>query len=374
MALLDNSDLMKNMMRMSLLGNVSRMGQGLLAGRNWQEGLAMGMGGAQMPSMGDMLQMQLAMQQMKQQQAQQQAMSQLAANPSLMGSPEGASLMMQAAPQAYIQGAIKQQFAAPPRPTERDKLRADLETAGYRPEQIREFMINRDRYQLQTDMFGNRTIFDRYSGQPIGGMAPPAGGEAFEQTAQAPAGVPTLSKGFEAGTGASGFFGNIANTITDAMGAGLIAPQAEQAKTALDTLKTRTMLQMTAAMPGRPSDLIRQRLEGLAVTPGSLFTGDERALTRLEQTRGLIGEEMTRLQSVLDNPEGYKADDLAAARANMSQLGELQETYDHIIRNWRPGSAGTSGQPMEVRSKTEYDKLPSGTRFIAPDGTIRVKP
>lgn len=263
----------------------------------------------------------------------------------------------------------------PPTPTERDKLRADLEESGYSPNQIRDFMINRDRFQLQTDMFGNRTVFDRYMGQPVGGMGPQtAMTETFEQTAQAPEGVPTLTKGFESGTGASGFFGNIANTITDAVGAGLVAPQVEQAKTALDTLKTRTMLQMTAAMPGRPSDLIRERLEGLAVTPGSLFTGDERALTRLIQTRGLIGEEMDRLQTILDNPEGYKADDLAAARANMSQLAELQETYDHIIGNWRQGSAGEPGQPMQVNTKAEYDKLPSGTRFIAPDGTIRIKP
>lgn len=37
------------------------------------------------------------------------------------------------------------------------------------------------------------------------------------------------------------------------------------------------------------------------------------------------------------------------------------------------GRQGT-GAPVPVKSDADYDKLPSGTRFLAPDGTTRVKP
>jgi hypothetical protein len=38
-----------------------------------------------------------------------------------------------------------------------------------------------------------------------------------------------------------------------------------------------------------------------------------------------------------------------------------------------PTSSGSS-QSVSVKSKADYDKLPSGTRFTAPDGTTRIKP
>ena len=40
----------------------------------------------------------------------------------------------------------------------------------------------------------------------------------------------------------------------------------------------------------------------------------------------------------------------------------------------QPGAPETKTQPQKVTSKEQFDKLPSGTRFIAPDGTTRVKP
>lgn len=262
--------------------------------------------------------------------------------------------------------------AKPPRDTERDKLRADLKAQGHSEDEIREFMVNRDRYQFSTDPFGARIVFDRYKGEPVAGAQRTA---AAAETPKVPEGVPTLQGGFEAGTGGSGFFGNIANTISDALGQGLVAPETEKARTALDTLQTRTMLQMTAVMPGRPSNLIRERLETLAVKPGSLFQADERALERLTQTRGLISEEMARLDTNLANPAGFQPKDLATMRANKSQLQELDKVYEHIIGNWRSGSATqTPGAPAQVKSREEFEKLPSGTIFVAPDGSLRRKP
>ena len=287
-------------------------------------------------------------------------------------SPEEVGLLRMLGPEAgkrYLAGRIK-----PPRETERDKLREDLKAQGHSDDQIRDFMVNRDRYQFSTDMFGNRIVFDRYAGAPVGGAERRAEAPQAAQAREAPKGMPTLQRGFEAGTGGSGFFGRLANTISDAVGAGLVAPEAEKASTALDTLKTRTMLQMTEAIPGRPSDLIRQRLEDLAVQPGSIFQGDERALERLTQTRGLITEELSRLDQNLSDPSGYQPSDLAAMRSSRSQLQELDRAYGHIISNWRAGSAQPAGVPQRIQTKEEMDRLPSGAIFVAPDGSLRRKP
>jgi hypothetical protein len=37
-------------------------------------------------------------------------------------------------------------------------------------------------------------------------------------------------------------------------------------------------------------------------------------------------------------------------------------------------ATGTPGQPVRVNSKAEVDALPSGTRFVGPDGVPRIKP
>jgi hypothetical protein len=37
-------------------------------------------------------------------------------------------------------------------------------------------------------------------------------------------------------------------------------------------------------------------------------------------------------------------------------------------------AAAPSTTPIKIANKAEFDKLPSGTSFIAPDGSIRTKP
>ena len=37
-------------------------------------------------------------------------------------------------------------------------------------------------------------------------------------------------------------------------------------------------------------------------------------------------------------------------------------------------AAPAAGAPVRISSKAEFDKLPKGTSFIAPDGTTRIKP
>lgn len=63
--------------------------------------------------------------------------------------------------------------------------------------------------------------------------------------------------------------------------------------------------------------------------------------------------------------------------------GDLMPVLNDIVNNNKAGKQGAvaSTQPIvqeqpavQVKSKAEFDKLPSGTTFIAPDGTKRIKP
>jgi len=65
------------------------------------------------------------------------------------------------------------------------------------------------------------------------------------------------------------------------------------------------------------------------------------------------------------------------------RVGDLEAAMSDF-ENGRTGTIGVSasnsgpgvgyGAPMRIASKDQYDALPSGTPFIAPDGTKRVKP
>src|SRR5205085_2278903 len=43
------------------------------------------------------------------------------------------------------------------------------------------------------------------------------------------------------------------------------------------------------------------------------------------------------------------------------------------LRNYSMKLGGAQAVPVQVRSKQEYDRLPSGAHYYAPDGSLRVK-
>lgn len=175
-------------------------------------------------------------------------------------------------------------------------------------------------YTTRTTPSGAQAIIDPtgptqvYPTPPTGPRLPTAG---------TPPGVE-----FAAGTGGSGFVGNIANTVTDMFGIGLQAPKAEQSARALKALMVQTNLQLTADMPGRPSNYIRQRLAELEVTPNSLLQGDERSKIKMQEIKELIAEEYNRLRDT----EGVEN----------SRLLQLHSQFDEILGQWgqAPGGAG----------------------------------
>ena len=194
---------------------------------------------------------------------------------------------------------------------------------------------------------------------------------AAPESVRTPEAHPDAGKGYELGTGLSGAAGSAANTVSEALGGPLMFPNVEKAKQALSTLKTNTTLFMTAAIPGRASNQMREILEGLAVEPGSIFSGDESSLNRLRQTRDMIANERGRMEAIMANPQGYSSSDISSTRTNYGQLGRLLSEYDNIIGGFEstPGAA-----PQRIQGDADFDALPSGTLFIDPEGQTRRKP
>jgi hypothetical protein len=63
-----------------------------------------------------------------------------------------------------------------------------------------------------------------------------------------------------------------------------------------------------------------------------------------------------------------------AYRAAGFNVIESLDEGDHSHLAFAGGPAGGTTKPHKVASKAEFDKLPSGAHFIAPDGSVRMKP
>jgi hypothetical protein len=186
------------------------------------------------------------------------------------------------------------------------------------------------------DKATGKIVFDgTQGGQPTPGQTAPGGAP--------PANTPPGTD-MAAGTGASGFFGNMVNTISDAFGAGLAYPQVEKASQALTNLKVRTQTAMQASVPGRPSNYLMEQLGKLSVTPNSLLQGDARATERLRQTRDMLQEEVARMETdILGNAAGFSPKQVAETRANVSQLKGLLKNYDAVVSNMGEGKGPQPG-------------------------------
>ena len=181
-------------------------------------------------------------------------------------------------------------------------------------------------------------------GQPIDGRgrgprAPMPGGA----TPAAPDGATAIPPTINApkATGGSGFFGGMANTVADMVGAPMPAPEVEKATQALNNLRIQTTTLMQDAVPGRPSNYLMKELEKLAVQPGSLMMGDQRAKERLSSTRAMLAQEVARMErEVLQNPTMYTNTQLSTTRQSHGKLRQLLGEYDAALRSFGGSQSG----------------------------------
>lgn len=100
-----------------------------------------------------------------------------------------------------------------------------------------------------------------------------------------------------------------------------------------------------------------------------LFGSEDEALAYILQN--VVNEE------TVTDPNTWSSGGWIGERiANMFQSPET-ETRTYIRAPEPPASTSpttTSGGVAQPKTKAEYDALPSGTRYLAPDGTVRTKP
>jgi hypothetical protein len=146
-------------------------------------------------------------------------------------------------------------------------------------------------------------------------------------------------------TGTEGFFSSIGNTIAEMFFRRLPMPEAERASQALTNLQVRTQTALQDAVPGRPSNYLLQRLDKLAVAPGALTQGPERAGERLRQTRDMIRETVDRLDNeVLANPKNFTPQQIAQARLKRSEIAAVLRDYDAVVQAFEQRSPPQGGQ------------------------------
>lgn len=172
-----------------------------------------------------------------------------------------------------------------------------------------------------------------------------------------------------------------------------------QAKTALATDKINQILADSSAIgwgtgftslgnviPGTPGARLRNELVSLRAQLGFQELQDMRASS---PTGGALGQVSNAENELLQNAyvNLIESSDEQTFVRNITQLKSLlaqrqQRLEDAYMRDYggyenraAPAAAAPAAQgPVSISSQEAYNALPSGTQFIAPDGSVRVKP
>jgi hypothetical protein len=121
---------------------------------------------------------------------------------------------------------------------------------------------------------------------------------------------------------------------------------------------------MSKAAQQAASDLGRYPGEARAEAAGAkLDQAAREKATKAIDDKLLMDKEYRRLQ---------KADAPAAERYRTDMI--TRETARLMGGAGAPAAAPAANAAVKISSKAEFDKLPKGTPFIAPDGTTRIKP
>lgn len=156
-----------------------------------------------------------------------------------------------------------------------------------------------------------------------------------------------------------------------------LTPEQEQARA--------KQVQLRAETVGNVDSLLEMDLSKASGPMGSMSayipgTDAHRIATRLDGVRNqFTGSNLDMLKGVLSDRDIQMLGEMAGGLRVGMPAGELERTLHSMKRILQAGqegsaSAASSGGPAAPKSKAEYDALPSGTQFMAPDGTMRVKP
>ena len=194
-------------------------------------------------------------------------------------------------------------------------------------------------FQETTDAFGRSVIIDLTTREKI--WPKPAGTPDRPKLEDV---SPTIVGGAE-GTGGAAVLKNTVNFFTDFFGVGLQFKETAEITDQLKSLKTFSMLSIAGDLPGRPTNLVRERIEALFPEPSSLQIGDARSLSKLKAVRDEFMKELPFQQRIVDNPERVTPKIASEAMMALQNMTATVEVLNSVIDNWnvKPGQPVPTG-------------------------------
>lgn len=157
-----------------------------------------------------------------------------------------------------------------------------------------------------------------------------------EPDGEAPSFLPGQQPGtsMELATGPEAAIGEAFNTIAGVFG-GEVAPQSEQAITALRTLNTDTVLGILQARGQRDNQQLQSQIRALFPDAGSFFTSDQRAAAKTRSVVDMLSNDLARLQTSLqpENAQFLKPGDIAEKRESLTELTQYRSQYMRLLED-----------------------------------------
>jgi len=170
------------------------------------------------------------------------------------------------------------------------------------------------------------------------GEEPPAPSSVVSPTAEteAPSFLPGQRPGtsMELATGTEASIAQIANTITGVIGRE-IAPQSEEAITALEALNTDTTLGILQARGGRDTEGLRAEIRKLLPSPASIWTSDQRAAAKTRAVIQVLSNDLARLEKSLqpENAKLLKPGEIAEKQESFNELSQYRTQYMRLLED-----------------------------------------
>jgi len=144
--------------------------------------------------------------------------------------------------------------------------------------------------------------------------------------------------------GLAGWGANIANIVTDALGAGQQFSKIGEAQAAMTDLSTRTVLMLDADFAGKPTNFTREKLEKLTIKPAELSQGSVQSYQKTLNMVNALEEAVSGVNAVKGNPDLYSPQAIKDAQSNSNKLQNLLDDYISLKNAFESKGLGSQGK------------------------------
>lgn len=235
-------------------------------------------------------------------------------------------------------------------------------------------------------------VVDKFTGQPWGGLSPgvpPAAQAAAPQPAEGavpvepgvapPSQFPDAPNAF----GVPGFAADLINRGADVIGGNPPFPQNQETQAQFRVFRESLLNDIARTYGRQPPSWLLQEIRNLTPSAGSPFEGPAGAQSKLRGLRSSFEQELATQRESLER--ALSPQNRQEVESRIGAINSALRRVDSALQSFAPQPAagptpGSSaepppaGGPRRVTTRAEYDALPRGTEYQAPDGTMRRKP